>query len=236
MNKIVLRMIVLLLLPTAGYSSPAYQPVQEEIWADDGAFLALDLDEESADFFCRKPKNFLGDLASTISKGVVDVSSKLYETAKKVAPHLKNGIGTVAHLANAGLDKIDPNALAAILKAASDVAVVSAPILGSLIGVEIPTGALEKLSLYTTPDNVALALAMAKGLTGATEAVFYRDPNAEKDPTTVEKAGEVVKNAAETVKVLSQYLLDNKGKISKNEENEVKQAIQEGLKIMEQVR
>jgi hypothetical protein len=232
MNKLILSIIVLLSLSTAGLTRSTNQDVEDLIFIahDD----SLELSEEAADSFCRKPKNFLGDIFSTISKGVVDVSSKLFDTAKRVAPHLKNGIGTIAYLADAGLDKIDPEALAKVLKVASDTILFSAPVLGALIGVEIPTSALDKISTYATPANVTLAVAMAKGLTGASKAVFYTDPNAEK--TTVETAGEVVKSASGTVAALIKYLQDNEGKISKNEENEVKAAIQEGIKLMTEIR
>lgn len=220
-------MLISMLAPMSLYS------VEQEYFAKE---ISIELTDGNSNYFCRKPKNYLKDLASTLSHGVVSTASSLYQTAKRVAPHLKDGIGTVSHYAHEGLEKIDGDALARIIKASADVAIVSAPVLGSLIGVEIPTSTLEKISNYATPDNVNLVLQMAKNLTGASEAVFYTDPNATSEPTNVETAGEVVKNAAETVKALSEYLQKNEGKLSKNEENEVKKAIQDGLKIMEEVR
>lgn len=227
MNKLYALIIVFLFIPTMSFSESISSADYDDV---------LQLSESNHDLFCRKPKNFLGDLVSTISQGVVDAGSKLFDTAKRIAPHIKDGIGTVAHYANVGLDKLDPEALAHIAKIAADTAVLTAPVLGALIGVEIPTAALEKISTYATPDNVKLAIDLAKGLTGATEAIFYTDPTKEKQLTNVETAGEVVKNAANTVKGLSEYLIKNEGKISKNEEDEIKKTIQDGVKILAEVR
>ncbi|MCA9508686.1 MAG: hypothetical protein KC505_09730 [Myxococcales bacterium] len=223
--------IALLLYLFVANSSPAHN--FEQVGSNNAYYQ---LDENNYDLFCRPRTSALGELVSTVSKGVVDVSSTLFETAKRVAPHIKDGIGNVAHYAHSTLDSVDPEALARIAKAAADVAVVSAPVLGSLLGIEIPASALESISAYATPDNAKLALTIAKSLTGATEAIFYTDPTKEKQLTTVETAGEVVKNAADTVKGLSEYLLANEGKISKDEENQIKKAIQDGIKILEQER
>lgn len=227
MNKLSAVFIVVLFIPNILFS--------ESLVTDDYGD-SLQFSEATQDLFCRPHKNFLGDLASTVAQGVVDVGSKLFETAKRIAPLVKDGIGNIAHYANTTLDQIDPVALAHIAKVAAEAAELSAPILGSLIGVEIPTEALQKIRTYATPDNAKLAIDLAKGLTGATEAIFYNDPTKEKQLTTVETAGEVVKNAANTVQGLSEYLIKNEGKISKNEENEIKKTIQDGVKILAEVR
>ncbi len=202
------------------------------LFADEMAsnYEGLELMEASQSFCSPAPKGF----GSTLSEGVVKVGTRLFDSAKRHAPDLKQGIGKIAHLANEGLDKVDPETLANVLSIAGEVGSMSASVLGALIGVDIPTSALDKLATYSTPDNIELAKNMAKGLTSVTETVFLDDPNQPK--TNVEKAGEVVKTTAETVKGLVTYLIDNKGKIDKNEENNLENAIQEGIKLLTKVR